>query len=196
MRLVTTAAALSALAGPVLAQSAPANLRPTRDIEVTYRVTSSWEPTHEMRMAWSASTGKMRMEKLGDREWFLLDRNAGTAVTVSDAQRMVTTIPASTAAAMAQTIPAEARFTRRGSAQVAGTACTEWEMTVPQGRSMLCLTTDGAMLRSAAVPGDEADFRMEAISVRYDPPPAIFAVPQGYRETPGADTPPARRPAR
>ncbi|WP_458097537.1 hypothetical protein [Roseomonas sp. WA12] len=181
MRLLVTAAALAAIAGPVVAQTAPP-LRPTRDVDVTYRVTSDWEPTHDLRMAWGVSAGKMRMEKLGGGEWYLLDVNARSAVTVVDAQRTVTTMPFS--AAMTQPIPADARFARRGSAQVAGTACTEWEVTVPQGRSVICVTADGVMLRSAAAAGEEVSFRMEAISVRYDPPAAVFTVPQGYRRTP------------
>jgi ribosomal silencing factor RsfS len=192
MRFVTILVALAALAKPVMAQNAPANLRPTRDVAVTYRVTSSWEPTHQMRMAWAAAARKMRVEKLGEREWTLLDQNAGSAVTVMEAQRMIMTVPSSTAAAMIQTIQADARFARKGTTQVAGTSCTDWEVTVPQGKSVVCITEDGVMLRSVATAEEEDAFRMEATSVQYSPPPTFFIVPQGYRQMPGGNTPPAR----
>lgn len=187
------AATLLAAAGPAMAQTMPAHTQPTRDVAVTYRVTSPWEPAHEMRMAWSVAAGKLRVDKPpGGREWMLLDRRAGSAVTVMEGQRMVMTIPSSAAAAMAQTVPEDARFARRGAAQVAGTACTEWAVSAPQGQSMICLTEDGAMLRSTF--GEGADlFRMEAIAVQYAPPAALFVVPQGFSEMPGGAAPPGRR---
>jgi hypothetical protein len=183
MRLIMTAAALAALAvlaGPVRAQNAPANLRPTRDVAVTYRLTEASEPPQEMRMAWSVAAGKLRVDPPGGGEWMLLDQRAGSAVVVMDAQRTTMTIPSSAAAAMEQIVPANAQFARKGTAQVAGTSCTEWEVTAPQGTGTICITNDGVMLRSVAGPQDEI-FRMEATSVQYGPPPALFAVPQGYR---------------
>lgn len=196
MRRFMIATALAFLVGPAFAQNAPANLRPTRDVAITYRVTSPSEPSHEVRMAWSVSTGKLRVESPpGGGEWTLLDQGAGSAVVVMDAQRMTMTIPSSAAAAMTQMIPAGARFARKGPAQVAGTACTDWEVTVPQGTSTICMTEDGAMLCSTGGTGDDL-FLMEAISVGYGPPPALFTVPQGYREMPGSDASRARLPAR
>ena len=84
---------------------------------------------------------------------------------------------------MGRLMPPGARFTRRGMAQVAGTACMEWEVTVPQGQTMICLTENGVMLRSVAGTGEDS-YRMEATSVQYNPLPALFVVPQGYRERP------------
>jgi hypothetical protein len=179
-----------------MAQNAPANTQPTRDIAVTYRVTSPWEPTHEMRMAWSITQGKLRVERPpGGREWTLLDQNTGSAVTVMEAERMIVTIPSSAAAAMTQTLPADARFMRKGAAHVAGAACTEWEVTAPQGQSTICMTEDGAVLRSAFDEGTDL-FRMEATSVQYSPPPALFTVPQGFRKMPGGTAPAVQRQGR
>jgi hypothetical protein len=133
-----------------------------------------------MRMAWSVATGKLRVDLPGGGEWMLLDQKAGSAVVVMDAQRTTRTVPSSAAAAMEQIVPANAQFARKGSAQVAGTSCTEWEVTALQGTGTICMTNDGVVLRSVSGPQDEI-FRMEATSVWYGPPPALFAVPQDYR---------------
>lgn len=180
IRFLAAAATLSALALPALAQ--PANLRPTRDVTVTYRMTGlAGMPPQETRMAFSVSTGKQRVDPPGNTGWILIDRQANSAVMVMDAQRMVVTMPPATVAAMNQEAPAGATFTRKGRATVAGTACTEWEMALGQVRGTNCMTDDGVLLRSVSTGPNGAAVTMEATQVTYGAiDPARLSVPAGY----------------
>ena len=186
-------AALSLLAFPALAQDAPPAMRPTRDVAVTYRLAGmpAGAAPQEMRMQWSVSTGKQRVEPPGRQGWMLIDQGAGSAVMVMDAQRVVLTLPAEAAAAMTQGVPANAQFARKGTAQIAGQSCTEWDLTVPQGASTVCMTSDGVMLRAVTTMPDGGSSRLEATEVRYGTQEAArFQVPQGY-QTMAMPTPPA-----
>lgn len=183
IRLPLAVAALALVAAPALAQ--PANLRPTRDVSVTYRMSGiANAPPQEVRMDFSASTGKQRLDPPGGMGWMLVDRQAGSAVMVMDAQRTIMTLPREAAAAMTQEVPAGATFARKGTATVAGTACTEWDMTAGEARGTSCITDDGVLLRSTTtVPGGAAPttITMEATRVAYGPiDPARVTVPSGY----------------
>lgn len=191
IRLLATTALATALAVPALAQ--PANMRPTRDVTVTYRMTGlAGAPPQETRMAFSASTGKQRVDPPGNTGWMLIDRRANTAVMVMDAQRMAMAMPPATVAAMNQEAPAGATFTRKGTATVAGTSCVEWEISMGQMRGTNCMTEDGVLLRASSTSNGNT-MVMEATQVTYGPiDPARLTVPAGYttQQMPGA--PPAR----
>lgn len=180
IRLLAATAITTAMALPAFAQ--PANMRPTRDVTVTYRMTGlAGAPPQEMRMAFSASTGKQRIDPPGNTGWMLVDRRANTAVMVMDAQRMAMAMPPATVAAMSQEAPAGATFTRKGTATVAGTSCTEWEVTVGQVRGTNCMTDDGVMLRTVSTAPNGAAVTMEATQVTYGTiDPARLSVPAGY----------------
>lgn len=180
IRLLAAAAMTTALALPALAQ--PANMRPTRDVTVTYRMTGlAGAPPQEMRMAFSASTGKQRVDPPGAAGWILVDHRANSAVMVMDAQRMAMSLPPAAVAAMSQEAPAGATFTRKGTATVAGTACTEWEIAIGELRGMNCMTDDGVMLRTVSAAPNGVAMTMEATQVTYGAiDPARLSVPAGY----------------
>ncbi|WP_439599367.1 hypothetical protein [Falsiroseomonas sp.] len=186
IRTLASTAALALVALPALAQ--PANMQPTRDVTVTYRMNApAGAPAaaagpQEMRMAFSASTGRQRVDPPGNMGWMLIDRRANTAVMVMDAQRTTMAMPPATVAAMTQGVPPGATFTRQGTATVAGTACTEWNVATPQGNGTSCITEDGVLLRATATPpGGTATTVMEATQVNYGPVDAArLTVPQGY----------------
>ncbi|MCR0985313.1 hypothetical protein [Roseomonas populi] len=209
LRFLTSTAALALVALPAIAQ--PANLQPTRDVTVTYRVNGAAATggapgaaaaPQEMRMAFSASTGKQRMDPPGGIGWMLIDRRANTAVMVMDAQRATMAMPPATAAAMTQGVPAGATFTRKGTATVAGTSCVEWDVAVAQGRGTSCITEDGVLLRATTTPPNGTPTTvMEATQVSYGQvDPARLSIPTGYTamQMPGgapgapAGAPPAR----
>ena len=183
---------LSSLPGQALAQGAPANLRPTKDVSVTYRLAGmpaqgadgQTMPPQEMRMSWSVTEGKQRVDPPGGMGWMLIDRRANSAVMVMEQQRVVLALPANAAAAMSQDAPPDARFTRKGTVQVAGQSCTEWDVAVPQGTSTICVTEDGVMLRAASpLPDGSGVSRLEATEVRYGAQDsARFRVPAGFQE--------------
>jgi hypothetical protein len=194
IRLLAAAAVTTAIAFPAFAQ--PANMRPTRDVTITYRMSGlAGTPPQETRMAFSASTGKQRVDPPGGAGWILIDRRANSAVMVLDAQRMAMTLPPAAVAAMNQDAPAGATFTRKGTATVAGTACTEWEIAIGQMRGTNCMTDDGVMLRTASTAPDGTAVTMEATQVTYGViDPARLAVPAGYttQQMPTGAPPPAR----
>jgi len=207
IKSTAAAAAILLSALPALAQEAPANLRPTRDVTVTYRMEGGAIPQpQEMRMAWDVANQRQRVDPPGGMGWMLIDRRANSAVMVMDAQRMAMSLPPSSVAAMTQEVPPPGTsFTRRGTDRVAGQSCDQWETTTPQGKSTVCLTGDGVLLRAltevAGAPGAPASppLKMEATEVRYGAPDAArFAVPQGYQtmQAPAQPGAPAPAPAR
>lgn len=215
LKIVAAASALAlpglllsglALPGAAMAQGAPANLRPTRDVAVTYRLTglpaqaapgAPAAAPQEMRMAWSVTEGKQRVDPPGGMGWMLIDRRGNSAVMVMEPQRMVLSLPPEAAAAMSQDAPPDARFTRKATARIAGQSCTEWDVVVPQGTSTICVTEDGVMLRaSSPLPDGSGVSRLEATEVRYGTQdPARFRVPVGFQEMQMPTQPPAGGPA-
>lgn len=200
LKILATAAMATAVALPALtlpASAQPANMRPTRDVTITYRMTGlAGAPPQEMRMAFSPSTGKQRVDPPGNTGWMLIDTRANSAVMVMDAQRMTMAMPPATVAAMTQQAPAGATFTRKGTATVAGTSCNEWEVTMGQIRGTNCITDDGVLLRANSTAPNGTAMTMEATQVTYGAiDPARFAIPAGYtaQQMPsGMPTAPAR----
>ncbi len=185
IRVLTPAAILVLAALPALAQ--PANLQPTRDVSVTYRMNmpapaGGAAAPQEMRMAFSVADGKQRIDPPGGMGWMLIDRKANTAVMVMDAQRATMAMPPATVAAMTQGVPPGASFTRKGTATVAGVSCTEWDVTAGQGRGTSCITEDGVLLRATTTPPNGTPTTvMEATQVTYGPVDATrLSVPSGY----------------
>ncbi|MFT8246496.1 DUF4412 domain-containing protein [Roseomonas sp. BN140053] len=180
IRILAATATLALVALPALAQ--PANMRPTRDVSVTYRMSGmAGVPPQDMRMDFSASTGRQRVDPPGGVGWMLIDRQANSAVMVMDAQRATMAMPPATVAAMTQEVPAGATFARKGTATVAGTSCTEWDMTAGGGKGTSCITEDGVLLRTVTTAPNGVTVTMEATQVNYGPiDPARMTLPSGY----------------
>lgn len=178
LAVITAALALSSL--PALAQ--PTNLRPTKDVTVTYRMSGMANmPPQELQMAFATASGKQRVDPPGGMGWMLIDRKANSAVMVMDAQRVTMAMPPNTVAAMTQEAPSGATFTRKGTATVAGVSCTEWDVALGDSKGVSCITDDGLMLRSDAKAPNGATMTMEATKVTYGPvDPARLTIPSGY----------------
>ncbi|MCX7685923.1 MAG: DUF4412 domain-containing protein [Acetobacteraceae bacterium] len=195
MKHAALAAAL-ALAAPAVAaaQTAP-QVTPTRDVAVTYRVSGAG-PVQSMRWSWLVSEQLMRLDMPGGPGWMLINTREDTAFVVMEQQRMVMRVPREQAAMLGPNALREnTRFTRLGSATVAGLACTTWRVESPQGEGEACITEDGVLLRGRGR-GGQGD--LEATEVRYGrPDPAMFRLPEGLRvvELPGGPPPgsPAQR---
>jgi len=186
IRLLAPTAALMLAALPALAQ--PAHMQPTRDVSVTYRMNVPTPPggaavaPQEMRRAISVTDAKQRIDPPGGMGWMLIDRKANTAVMVMDAQRATMAMPPATVAAMTQGAPPGSTFTRKGTATVAGVACTEWDVTAGQGRGVSCITEDGVLLRAMTTPPNGTPTTvMEATQVTYGAVDASrLSIPSGY----------------
>lgn len=172
---IALAMALPAMAA---AQDAP-RMTPSRDVAVTYRITADGGP-QSVRWSWLTGQQLMRMDVDGGPGWLLLNMRDQSAVMVMEAQRMAMRLPREQAAMMhPDSLRAGARFTRVGTATVAGVGCTTWRVDSPEGSGEACITEDGVLLRGR---GGQGQGQLEATEVRYGGLDAgRFRVPDGIR---------------
>ncbi len=175
------------LATPALAQDRPANLQPTRDVSVTYRVLGVQMPgggqAPQITIATLASEAKMRVDMgaviPGMNAWGLTDMRSGRSDVVMEGMRTVIPNPGGQDLTRALRLAETARMTRADAGTYAGTRCTNWRWENQGQRGTACLTDDGVMLRAA----NEGGQGMEAVQVQYGAQdPARFRLPQGYRQ--------------
>jgi hypothetical protein len=187
---VSCLAAIPFLPAAARAQDRP-NTLPTRDVDVTYRVSRGGATVSE-RMRWLAGPGLQRVDPPGDAMHMIMDHHSHHVAMVSDAHREVVETDA---VGGALDPGAGGTFTRRGEDTVASIGCTLWDTGGTKAPVQLCLTADGVLLRVKA----GGATLVEATQVQYGPQnPADFQVPADYRRvtpsaTPGAGTsPPAK----
>ncbi len=166
---------------PAWAQDRPPTT-PTRDVDVTYRA-GQGDRVVQQRSRFLASDQRLRVDTPTPGVYAIVDYRAHTLAMVSDAEHAVLDMPAPAGAAPGG-VPAgqgSARFIRRGTDQVAGLTCTEWETTDTAGLPTLaCFTDDGVMLRARR----GAQLLVVADRVAYGTQdPAVFTVPPGYAHT-------------
>jgi hypothetical protein len=169
-------------AGPAMAQERPVMV-PTRDVAVSYRVTAGQGQGHELRMAWLVAERKLRVDAVGAPGWSVIDQRAKRMLVVMEQQRAVLEVPANSGPgglSIPTEPPASARFTKGGSATVAGLRCTLWRYEDGDKQGETCLTADGVMLRSSGGQGGRTG-AVEATAVAYGAQdPARFRAPAGY----------------
>ena len=171
---------------PAGAQADRPQTLPTRDVDVTYRARQS-DRAVSQRSRWSAAARKMRLDTPTPGVYAIVDYAAGTLAMVSDRSRGVLDMPVPAGGLPGQAAPG-VTFTRRGSSQVAGLPCTEWETRDLGGQATLtCFTDDGVLLQAR----HGAQVLVEATHVAYGAlDPAAFAVPPSYaHEAPRAAPP-------
>ncbi|MCS6891139.1 MAG: DUF4412 domain-containing protein [Rhodovarius sp.] len=189
-RAVAAAAAVLALAAscPAMAEERPPHLWPLRDVRVEYRMSAAGE-VRRLVLSWLAERRLTRTETA--EGYAVMDHRAGRGFLALPGERTVVeiTLPAGTAGGLLRP-PPEARFTRLGSARIAGLACTRWRVEEPGGARELCLTADGVALRAAGGRGSAAAV-LEAERVDYAAQdPARFDRPAGFRSLTAASSPP------
>ena len=168
---------------PAGAQADRPQTLPTRDVDVTYRA-GQGDRAVSQRSRWSAAERKMRLDTPTPGVYAIVDYRAGTLAMVSDRSRGVLDMPVPAGGLPGQAAPGAA-FTRRGSSQVAGLSCTEWETRDLGGQATLtCFTADGVLLQAR----HGAQVLVQATRVAYGAlDPSAFAVPASYvHETPRA----------
>lgn len=175
MKLGVAGAILFLLAfGVVLAQTRP-QLIPTRDVDVTYRVTQAGR-TVEERVRWLAAEQIQRVDSSGP-VYMIVDHKAQRLTLVNTAKR---TVLAMEAPRSPLDPDSNAGFANTGRASVAGLPCTEWRMPTGAGKQ-LCVTDDGVMLRVQ----DAGTTVAEATTVQYgQADPASFEVPTDFQNVP------------
>ncbi len=181
MRLFGSVLALGLFAVSALAQTGQPRLRPTADVDVTYRVSgpgAGAEAGLEQRVRWLAAAQTLRIDPPGKGFHVIIDYLAGRMSVVGDADRSVLEMAAPAGIAGVPGAAASATYIRRGEERVAGVRCTDWETAERQGRrTEACITADGVLLRARV--GERV--LVSAIAVRYAPQdPAVFRIPPDY----------------
>jgi hypothetical protein len=176
VRLAAALAWSMAVCAPAWAD-APASVKPTRDVDVTYRVPvgAGGHTAMLQRLRYSATLHRQRVDLPTSGNWMMLDFVTHRMAMVRDESREIVDVPAPDSASQPHN---GAGFERVGPASVAGLACTEWRTRDSRGQETIaCYTQDGVMLRARA--GDTV--LMEAVSVHYGTvSEGAFALPDGY----------------
>lgn len=169
---------------PALAQQKVPTL-PQRDVGLVYRLQGAARDSlpgglpETVKLLWDAAQRRLRVEPQGRSQILLVDLAVPKAELIDSGLHGVIALPMRAKDIEPITLQ-DARLTRRGSAVVAGLACTEYDVVAKRGHGIVCLTPDGVALRgSGDVDGRQGSFM--AVSVTPGPlPPGIFDVPPGY----------------
>ena len=176
MRLPLLALACCVAAVPALAD-APASVKPTRDVDVTYQVPVGGGGNTAMlqRLRYSAALHRQRVDLPTSGNWMMMDFTTHRMAMVRDESREIVDLPAPDDSALPNN---GASFVRVGQASVAGLDCTEWRTRDTRGEeTVACYTPDGVMLRAR----NDTQVLMQAISVHYGAlAEGAFALPDGY----------------
>ncbi len=151
-------------------------LRPSRDVDITYRAAAASQV--EQRVRWLAASQIMRIDPPGPGVYVIIDYVARRMSMVRDATKSVVEMAAPDSIGEVMGTGGSAGYVRRGEATVAGLACTEWQTVDRDSRpALVCITADGVLLR-ASTPDQPL---VSAVSVNYAPQdPAAFRVPADY----------------
>jgi hypothetical protein len=165
-------AALLAAPAPPRAEEPP--LSPTRDVDITYKVSRPRARPISERVRWSAAAHLERMDG-PKRSTSISDRQAHEVTLLNGATRTYTKLEGTP---RRRSEPdKDAVLKRGGELVVAGQRCVEWSWTEDVETHTICVTPDGVLLRLVV----DAETVMEARSVRYRPqPPELFRVPTNY----------------
>ena len=177
---MTLAQLAPAAAFAVLLIEAPLNaaeqpqLLPTRDVDITYRVTRPHQPKMEERVRWSAGAHLERVDG-PDGSATIFDRNTNEITLIVPKTRTYRKLEGEPRG------PIEpekgAALTRGGDSKVAGYPCTDWSWADEGETHTVCVTPDGVPLR-LVVDGNTA---VEARAMTYHKQkPELFDVPPGY----------------
>ena len=153
-------------------------LRPSRDVDVTYRAAAgpAGKPI-EQRVRWLSAAQTMRIDPPSPGLHVIIDYVARRMSVVRDATRSVVemTAPDGMAGMIGDKTSA---FVRAGEDTVAGQTCTQWQTVDREAHpALVCITADGVLLRAATA--DEV--RVSAVAVRYGPQdPETFRIPSDY----------------
>ena len=161
---------------------------PTRDVAVDYQVEvtqSRGEPQapHSVKVAYSAASGRVRIEQATAPGYMLIDRAAGHMTLVMEPMQSYMDMPFDAKAGAGLLLNDKMKFTRAGSDKVAGLACNQWDVVSDNTTARLCITDDGVVLRGQGSDPKRGEGKLLATSVSYASQPAArFSPPQGFNK--------------
>ncbi len=157
------------------AAAAPATI-PSRDVDVTYRMTV---PGHVLtqRMRWDVADHLLRVDPPSAGFYMIMDYGKHEVSMVQEQAKRVLQAQG-VGLSIPGTDPGSAPFVRAGEETIAGLSCTDWQTKDAAGQpTEVCLTTDGVLLR-ATIGGHTA---MVAQTVDYAAQPgSVFALPAAW----------------
>ncbi|MBV9735671.1 MAG: hypothetical protein JO209_07150 [Acidisphaera sp.] len=174
-RLATAVLGAALCPAAVGAQDRPQTL-PTRDVDITYRITRGGQTMQE-RTHWLAAGEVQRIDPPdGGDTYMIMDHHDRQVAMVNANARTVVELTAPPPGPLEP--GSAAAFARGGEETVAGLTCTDWQTQAADAPAVLCLTPDGVLLRLQAAGAT----LVEATSVQYAPAdPAEFRIPADYR---------------
>jgi hypothetical protein len=174
LRLLCLAVTLLTVAVQVCAQGHYPQTAPTRDVDITYRITRPGQPIVVDRRRWLANQHLRRIDS-PDGSATIFDLNRGELTLLNASNRTYRTLQG--AATMRMSPPEGVTLKRIGEFTIAGVMCIDWSWMDDIELHTACLTPDGVLLRLLI----DGKIIAEARSVLYTPqPPELFEVPRGY----------------
>ena len=193
--MVRAIASCASMLSFVLAAAAPAQEHPpylpTRDVAIDYQLTQTGKSgARVVRAYYSAGNRKLRIEILNAPSYVII---------LLDERKIQTMMPQSLSYAempldfnsMADILPnPKMQFAKRGTDQVAGLACTLWDLQSTQIKGQACITDDGVILYGAGEEDARGGGAIRARVVQYGPQPdSLFTPPEGYKMIEGRQAP-------
>jgi hypothetical protein len=150
-------------------------LLPTRDVEISYKITERHQRPIAERVRWSASEHLERVDG-PNKSSSIFDHNSRGVTLLNGASRTYRKLENAPRQLLE---PEPGAVLKRGNdSVVAGLPCTDWSWTEDVEKHTVCVTPDGVVLRLVV---DESKTVMEARSVHYAPQSAdLFRVPPSY----------------
>ncbi len=172
------------LAGAAQASDAPRYL-PRRDAAITYRTEgsdASVPPSFTVR--YFSAADRLRIEG-GALGYVLVDRTMERVDFVMPQPKLVIEMPPGGGITPGFILSDQFQFERQGADKVLGRPCTVYNVTAPRAHGVVCLTSDGLLLRGEGQGRDGRRARIEATSVTMATQPAgLFTPPDNYRIMP------------
>jgi hypothetical protein len=183
LSVLTLLAVTTAAATPAFAQDHPVFL-PTRDVAVTYQLSSGGQGDQQTHLYYSAAANKLRIDTPGNAGYTVLDRNTHKRIMVMNQDRQWAAVPLEPGTEDGFILNAQMTYHREGEGSVTGVACTNWQVTSQQANGQACVTPDGVLLSGSGHPLDGGpDTSLKAVSVEYATQPAsLFDPPPGFRQ--------------
>jgi hypothetical protein len=173
LRVRSAAAIALLLAGSVQAEERP-QLRPTRDVDISYSIIQPNGSKIRERVRWSAGQQLERVDG-PDRSISIFDRSSGEITLLVPGSRTYRKLEGTPRGPIEP--GKDAVLTRGAESKVAGLRCTDWSWTDNGEKRTLCATPDGVLLRRI----NDGKVVAQAVSVTYRQQRAdLFEIPKGY----------------
>ncbi|NHN87806.1 DUF4412 domain-containing protein [Acetobacter conturbans] len=159
-------------------------LMPLKDAVVTYDVQPDGAPQAQQVKVWFTAEGaRMRIDSPDGSASTILNRTTQAVTILLHKQRVYSRLEQRGGIRNPFLLDVSMQFHKHGTQNIAGIACTEWDVTSGQGQATACVTSDGLILAESGVDADGAKGKLTATSVSYQTiPSATFEPPSDYQE--------------